>query len=733
MAAVETQATLLAFFDYLFSKDDGYICIAVTRPPARRDTFHEEFFEWPRKRKTMVNFIDKMTPTHNVYFCVNIMKVARRKKENAIPQNLVWADLDSCRPDQVDIPPQCVIQSSPNRYQAIWRMDQKVDPTIAEQYSKRIAYYYADLGADKSGHDLTQLLRVPTTYNFKYQLDDVPVVELISTVEDLLPTDVFESLPLPIDSDENIPELALADDLPTPEAIIYRYQDQLRPTPFAQYYSEEPASDWSKVQWRLINMCLDVGMSNEETFVIAKSAKCNKYGRDGRPDTDLWREVLKAEYQKTNIETLTKDYETLTFPELVTKDEVASLEPTLVDDYMDWATEATDAVPIYHEISCCMLMSMLMSTTLRLQTANAKVYSNLWALILGESTLTRKSTAMDMALDFVYEIDRDLIVASDASAEGLMTALSLRPKMVSIFSRDEVTGFFGAINSKQYLSDMPEIMTKMYDVPKYMPRTLKKDTYVVSEPIFIFFGGGVPDKMMFLAGESYFTSGFMPRFLIVNGEASPSTRRPTVPPGKVGTDKRAALFQTFSALHSMYTDQEVTITLGGGQSMTTTPEINVIFPDELWDRAADMERALLKAAHGSPEENMALPTFSRMFFSILKLTMLFAAARQEPDELKVYAELRDLLNAGFYIQRWGSHAVHFILNAGGTMDEQKLRAVYRTIDRNPGIMRGQVMNRHHLNARDMEQVHDTLVQRQMVQANKRGRGYQYWPLGRERK
>jgi hypothetical protein len=95
--------------------------------------------------------------------------------------------------------------------------------------------------------------------------------------------------------------------------------------------------------------------------------------------------------------------------------------------------------------------------------------------------------------------------------------------------------------------------------------------------------------------------------------------------------------------------------------------------------------------------------------------------------------MKDLLNAAFYIQRWGQHAVHFILNSGSTADEHLLQAIYRTVDRNPGIMRGQVMNRHHLNAREIQLMQETLVQRQMIQANPRGRGYQYWPLGRERK
>jgi hypothetical protein len=732
MSVTEDQATLLAFFDYLFSNDQGYVVIATTRPPARRDTFKEQYFEWPDQKQELVDYVEKVTPSYNVYFCVNVLSVPKRLRENVIPQNLVWADLDACRPDQVDIPPQCVIESSPHRYQAIWRLDQKIDPLVAENYGKRLAYHHADLGADKSGWDATQLLRVPGTYNFKYQMDEAPEVGLLSMLEDLLPVDVFEALPQPASDDVEIPDLAIPelDQLPSPEQIIYRYKDGLQQTAFARYYSEEPNKDWSKSLWRLINTCIDVGMSAEETFVIAKNSKCNKYERDGRPDTHLWRDVLKGERQYKDIATILEDNRVLRMPALITSQEEDALTGTVIDDYLSWATGATDAVPIFHEVACTMLLSALMSTTLRLPTSNARVVPNLWALVLGDSTLTRKTTATDMAMDFLMEINKNMILSGDTSPEGLMHNLSLRPKMVSIFYRDEVTGFFDAIAHKEYLRSLPEIMTKMYDVPKYLPRTLRKETFVVSEPIFIFFGGGVPDKMYSLVDEEFFTSGFVPRFLIVEGRGNIENVRPTGPPQERGMGKRLELLQTFQALHTMYTDQSVVVKLPDGQQMQTTPDIEVMFPSTVWERAAEMETTLLRAAHDSPESGKALPTFSRMYVSMLKMTMLFAAARQEPTDYQVIANMDDLLNAAWYIQRWGKDVVNFISNSGTTGDETKLRSVYRTIERHPGIHRSQIMQRHRLNARETQLIEDTLLQRMQLQVTPKGRGKQYWPIGR---
>lgn len=737
MSTIIGDEKLVAFFDYLFGYDEGYLVIATTRPPARRDTFNERYFTWPDEKLKAIEFIDSVTPTHNVYFCINIMSAKKRVKENAIPQNLVWADLDACRPDQLEIPPQCVIESSANRFQGIWRLDRKVDPQIASNYSKRLAYLYKDFGVDKSGHDLTQLLRVPGTFNFKYQMDEAPVVQLLATVEQVIPVEVFEALPQPDGSAIDVPDIAIPElqNLPSGDMIIYRYQEQLRQRElasiFARYYTEEPKSDWSGSLWRLLLLCFEVGMSAEEVFVIAKASKCNKYERDGRPDSHLWREVLKAELEHKSVEVLLTDHRYLVMPALLTQAETENLPRTVIDDYMDWATTTTDAVPEFHEISCAILLSALMATTVRLRTSrNQNIVPNLWAMILGETSLTRKTTAMDMAMDFIMEIDRDLILASDASAEGLMSALSLRPKMVSIFYRDEVTGFFDAINRKEYLASMPEIMTKMYDVPKYMPRKLKKDTYVVSEPIFIFFGGGVPDKMYSLIEESYFASGFIPRFLIMRGHANINNIRFGIdPPHLEKADKRNDLLSTFRAFHSMYTDQQIAVELHDGQKMLTTPDIEIIFPPEYYERASKMEQQLTVAADDSPESAKALPMFTRMFTSMIKLSMLFAAARTEPEGHTVRGELSDLLCAAHYIEKWGKHAVDLIQNSGVTSDESKMMAIYRTIERHPGVLRGDIMRRHRVNSRIMDVIEDTLVQRNMVEARRKGKGKTYWPLG----
>src|SRR5690606_22894729 len=50
-------------------------------------------------------------------------------------------------------------------YAALWNLTESLDPPELERRSKEIAYAS---GADKSGWDAVQVLRVPGTRNFKY-------------------------------------------------------------------------------------------------------------------------------------------------------------------------------------------------------------------------------------------------------------------------------------------------------------------------------------------------------------------------------------------------------------------------------------------------------------------------------------------------------------------------------------------------------------------------------------
>jgi len=688
-----------------------------------KETFKQNFFNWPEQRNSVSSFLDQAVHRRDVWFCPSLLERSERKKEFCLPSDLVYADLDTCNPKDIKPIPSIVIESSPMRYQALWQLQEKVEPFIQEDFNKRIAYKYADNGADPSGWDLTQLLRVPYTFNYKYENVDehtVPEVKLLQTFETKVPNQLLADIPVVKGKQEAeiIPSPGI-EGLPAVDNVIYRYAPYLRNTAFNILYTEEPSidADWSRVLWRLINICLEAGMSNEETFAVCLTAKCNKYVRDGRPPFHLWQDILRADAGQRKLTLITGKFEHLQMPTLVEDIDVSG---SFIDEYKNWAANATDAVDSFHELSAAILLSSVCAAGIRIKVDYGDMVPNLWGLILGDSTLTRKTTAMRMAMDIVTDVEADSILATDGSAEGLLTGLSTRPNKTSIFYKDEVSGFVDSINRKDYLAGMPETLTQLYDVPRVYTRRLRKETIVITNPVFIFFGGGIRDKVYSLLSDEYVLSGFLPRFLVVSGEADLSRIRRTGPASRNASETRADLVEKMKQLHGVYNDSVIIEVLG--QQVETSKEISAELTTDAWEVYGDIEFKMVKVASESEISMLALPTFERMSRSLLKLSTLLAAAKREPVENVLKVEKLEVQEAAYYIQRWGNHSIDLIRNAGTGATEREIQKIYRTIQRYPNLTRSRVMQAHNLTKRQADEILGTLEDRGLVIPIKEGRG-----------
>ncbi|MBM2811018.1 MAG: primase, phage related [Chloroflexi bacterium] len=88
--------------------------------------------------------------------------------------------------------------------------------------------------------------------------------------------------------------------------------------------------------------------------------------------------------------------------ELLSKGERAlAARDTFVDRYARFACRRTDAPACFHEAMGLVALSVLVGRRAVLRLASGEVYPSLWVLILADSTLYRKSTAMDLARELV--------------------------------------------------------------------------------------------------------------------------------------------------------------------------------------------------------------------------------------------------------------------------------------------------------------------------------------------
>jgi hypothetical protein len=705
-------------FDNIFEGLEGYLCIAAKVTTEKR--LIEEFVQYPGELDKALDFIDRFVGTHNLYYCATLFTLPKREKNNALDSWVAWSDLDSCRPEKLSEVPSISFETSPGRFQALWRFSTPIAPWDAEDISRRIAYKYEAEGADKSGWDLTQLLRVPFTYNHKYAgiVGSAPVVSVHKVAQLSYDVADFEGLPQVAGYEATTIPMPAEGDLPEEDAetIMQNYRNTLQPMAFHLFSDEPEKKKWSEALWQLQMFLLESGMSLEEAFVVARGAACNKFDRDNRPVAFLWKDLCraKAKFDSNMAIQTPKGME-----QLLSDDDRRDAEAmrTIVDDYVDWAKTIGDAAPQYHVAGALILLSSLLAGPIKLPTSFGTVLPNLWFMIMADTTLTRKSTAMDLAMDILVEIDPDAVMATDGSIEGLLTTLQYRPGRPSIFLRDEFSGLLEGMLHKEYMAGMAETFTKLYD-GKYQKRVLRKEVIEIRDPVLILFAGGIKDRILSLLTMEQVSSGFLPRFVFITAESDVSRLKPLGPPTETSIEGRDELMSRFTELHSHFNAPALVEV--GGKQIATQPEHRAELTQDAWNLYNHFEAQMLRDALGTNVPETTTPMFDRLAKSGLKTATLLAALRMED---RVVVQEHDLYKAFWYVEQWRMNAIDILQNIGQTQSEKQVQNVLRAITKAPpeGLIRSQLMQRQHLNARDAEGILMTLEQRGQIQRIKHGK------------
>src|SRR3990170_9165165 len=149
------------FIEDIFDKQPGrYICLSKKYNGRWQDKFFQD-------TRSAIEWVKIQPESSDLYFCPTKFKKPKRRKDYVEKSFFLWSDLDEASPGSIpdEIKPSHAWQSSPGRYQALWELPQASEPNEVEGRNKGLAY---KLNADKSGWDLTQVLRIPGTRNNKY-------------------------------------------------------------------------------------------------------------------------------------------------------------------------------------------------------------------------------------------------------------------------------------------------------------------------------------------------------------------------------------------------------------------------------------------------------------------------------------------------------------------------------------------------------------------------------------
>ena len=181
-----------------------------------------------------------------------------------------------------------------------------------------------------------------------------------------------------------------------------------------------------------------------------------------------------------------------------------------ISRYIKMASKVTDSYPEYHLGCALMLLSIATQRKLFVKVIPSGMYTNLWILLLGYSTISRKSTAIKLMIaimDMAGMGHRRL--PQEFSPEALIEELSHNPK--NAFIRDEY-GEFHAKLQKSYNLGMDALFCVLYDNPNEYVKKLRKETFELYHVFFPMISATVPRTLSKYCTEDDLVSGYFARF-----------------------------------------------------------------------------------------------------------------------------------------------------------------------------------------------------------------------------
>lgn len=240
-------------------------------------------------RRSQFKDIPEFISTHSdkdLYWCPHGFLKPRRLKRYAEIPRLLWADLDESDPREFgDLMPSVAWESSPGRYAGLWVLN----AYMTEEVNRGLTYH---LKADPSGWDLSQVLRIPGTRNYKYT--SAPKGRLLWMDGPSHDVDALR---------RKLPRERKATEANVAVGIYRKYEKNMSGWLRRQLLKGKPKpGKRSEVLWRLVHELVECGVSKDEAFELLRVSPWNKFATRRNGDEQLKRELDKSLEQHLIVE-----------------------------------------------------------------------------------------------------------------------------------------------------------------------------------------------------------------------------------------------------------------------------------------------------------------------------------------------------------------------------------------------------------------------------------------------
>ena len=662
------------FFRNVFGTGEGRAVIVL--PNASGKPVNDTWFAWPAQAADMAAFALANQNT-DVWYSPVLFKTDSRTKDQALTLSVAAADADECSPDNFRERPSMAVETSVGHWHVYWKLDQPYDAHAMAALNRRIAQVHKGDGCDTAFVNAAKLLRVPGTSNNKHPGAVVIVADrdddLVYTKAGLDDTYPVSEVPDALEVEKS----AMPDDMAEWAAanrstLLAGLPNSLtlRDVLFNSF-REDKRSD---ARFKLLCELFRLGLDTKGVVAVAWGAPSNKYRDDPRGFRGLWDEAVRAgaaiqaeqdKYDRPAGEFFDEEGGELPIPpapevrtSFLTPEEQEKIKDTInfIDQWINWTTTKTDAPSEYARAAAITIMSAVYSEYGHALPIFAPkgLKLNVWMMVLGRSTLDRKSTQrgfMNDAFRALKDDDHNYSIGDDVTPSGISLALHDRANKATVFDRDEVQGLFKELLHQSYMSGGLEVFTKLYDGwSGGRVRSTGDKKVMESVPVsFIMFLMGILSETADVLTITNYRSGFLTRFLYVIGRRPEGYKPPPIQQGKGGEDGGETVDKVFNGLVEHLAIRRNFWEMRAPEAGKTYA---VRADEDAWARLQQFEQDVAARVEESVYAEVIASTSSRMVISVLKTATLLAM-----DDESLTVTLQHMLQAIEYAGEWYDNAV----------------------------------------------------------------------------
>ncbi len=225
--------------------------------------------------------------------------------------------------------------------------------------------------------------------------------------------------------------------------------------------------------------------------------------------------------------------------------------PNWLAQYLDWSSATGNQTSlVFHQAAGLWLLATAVGRRLYGEAPwGVKLYPNLYLMLIAGTTFYRKSTAYKLAEQVARAAIPHMLMPTPGSPERFQEALAGRmPGNYDKLGRDqqerltkaqpfaaqrgllkdEVAGLFGAINRKDYMVGMKDLLMELYDCPDYVDKDTQTGLNIVQNAALSILGVTTPSSLSSAVSLGDWDNGLLIRFALLTPEPDYAERPASV-------------------------------------------------------------------------------------------------------------------------------------------------------------------------------------------------------------